>query len=327
MDVSDHITRAKGLRRKRYDRDQAEALPMRLTARDIEIVRHVARHRFLRSDHIEQLVGDTARIPRRLQALFKNGYLDRPKAQLIYYAKAGSERMAYGLGQQGARLLSEIDGADIAKLNWTHKNKSVGQVFVHHTLMVADVMVGLEIATRSTSTERLIGEHQILDEAPDRTQAMLSPHKVTAKVRYANRDYTMSLVPDTVLALELGTDTVAERVNFYLEADRGTMPVMRKARSLGKDNRQTSILGKLLTYYQAWRDGHHKNRYGWENFRVLFVTTSPERVATMLDAVNEITDGRGSALFLFADIGEIAGADPLAYLWLNGKGERVKLTD
>ena len=101
MLVSEHI-RAKGERRKRYDREMSDALPMRLTERDIEIVRHVARHRFLRSDHIEQLVGDTARIPRRLQALFNNGYLDRPKAQLIYYAKSGSERMAYGLGQKGA---------------------------------------------------------------------------------------------------------------------------------------------------------------------------------------------------------------------------------
>jgi Replication-relaxation len=323
MDVIPEIARTKGERRKRYDRDEAEALPLRLTTRDIDIVRHVARHRFLRSDHIERLVGDTSRIPRRLQALFKAGYLDRPKAQLIYYAKAGSERMAYGLGQKGARLLSEIDGSDAGKLNWTHKNREVGQAFVHHTLMVADTMVGFEIAARLAKNIKLIDEQQILSEAPSKTQAMLSPHKVTAKVRYENRDYTLSLVPDTVLALEIGD----ERINFYLEADRGTMPVIRKARSLGKDNRQTSILGKLLTYYQAWRDGHHKERYGWQNFRVLFVTTSPDRMATMLDAVNEITNGRGSALFLFAHQNEIAGGDLVQHTWLNGKGERVKLGD
>ena len=52
--------RAKGERRKRFERDADDALPLRLTERDIEIVRHVARHRFLRSDHIEHLVGDTA---------------------------------------------------------------------------------------------------------------------------------------------------------------------------------------------------------------------------------------------------------------------------
>lgn len=326
MALTENI-RAKGERRKRFERVADEALPLRLTDRDIEIVRHVARHRFLRSDHIEQLVGDTARIPRRLQALFKNGYLDRPKAQLIYYAKAGSERMAYGLGQKGATLLSELDGTDAGKLNWTHKNKSVGQAFVHHTLMVADAMVGFECAVRNTKEVELISEEKILAEAPERTKRMMRPHKVTAKVRYEQRDYTLSLMPDTVLALELGQGSEGERVNFYLEADRGTMPVMRKSRSLGRDHRQTSILGKLLTYYQAWRDGHHKERYGWDNFRVIFVTTSPERVATMLDAVNEITNGRGSALFLFASVDELAGGDPLKHLWLNGKGERLCLGD
>jgi hypothetical protein len=72
-------------RRKRYHR--ASDRPVALTERDIDIIAHVARHRFLRSDHVAALVGGSQqRILRRLRLLFDNGYLDRPTAQLTVSA-------------------------------------------------------------------------------------------------------------------------------------------------------------------------------------------------------------------------------------------------
>jgi len=54
--------------------------PIRLTERDQDILRHVRRHRFLLSDHIQALVpGSRQQILRRLQRLFHHGYLDRPR--------------------------------------------------------------------------------------------------------------------------------------------------------------------------------------------------------------------------------------------------------
>ncbi len=82
-------------RKKRFERDPDHVPSMRLTERDVAIIRHVSRHRFLNSKQIITLVGESPRIVRRLEAMFRCGYLDRPKAQLVYYGKAGSEPLVY----------------------------------------------------------------------------------------------------------------------------------------------------------------------------------------------------------------------------------------
>jgi hypothetical protein len=56
------------------------------------------------------------------------------------------------------------------------------------------------------------------------------------------------------------------------------MPVTRKSLE------QTSILRKLLGYHQAWRQGLPAARFGFQNVRTLFVTSSPERAQSMFVA-------------------------------------------
>jgi len=314
---------------KRFERDTTGTPRMRLTSRDVAILRHVSRHRFLSSKQIMTLVGDSPRIVRRLQALFHAGYLDRPRAQLVYYATAGSEPLVYALARKGAQVLAETDGESADAYRWTLKNKRAGQTFVQHTIEAADILVRLSASERARRGVRLVAEEQILAEAPAATRALAQPHKVTVDVDWGGKRYKLSVIPDAVFALEFGDDILAplERANFVLELDRETMPVMRKSRSLDKHSRQTSILSKLLTYHRAWRSKLHTERYSWENFRVLTVTTSEQRVKSMIDAVKEITEGRGSALFLFTTSEQLKRADILSAEWLNGKGERVTLTE
>ncbi|NJO35184.1 MAG: hypothetical protein HC869_20820 [Rhodospirillales bacterium] len=61
---------------------------MRLTEDDLAIIRHIAKHRFLRSTHLIRLMPHRSykKLVERLGALYHNGYLDRPRAQLDYYA-------------------------------------------------------------------------------------------------------------------------------------------------------------------------------------------------------------------------------------------------
>jgi len=56
------------------------------------------------------------------------------------------------------------------------------------------------------------------------------------------------------------------------------------------------------------------------------VTPSPERVRNMIEAVDEITDRKGSNFFLFLDQQALQGANPLDAPLLSGKGETVRLT-
>ena len=56
---------------------------MRLTDDDLSIIRHIARHRFLRSTHLARLMPHRSykKLLERLAGCH-NGYLDRPRAQL-----------------------------------------------------------------------------------------------------------------------------------------------------------------------------------------------------------------------------------------------------
>lgn len=64
---------------------------------------------------------------------------------------------------------------------------------------------------------------------------------------------------------------------------------------------RTYFSKKLLTYYEASRQQRYMRDLGIEHVRVATVTTTPERVEQMLDALNRITDGRGSSMFLFTN--------------------------
>jgi hypothetical protein len=90
---------------------------------------------------------------------------------------------------------------------------------------------------------------------------------------------------------------------------------------------RTYFAKKMLTYYEANRQQHHVYDLGIENFRVVTVTTTPERVEKMQEALRTITDGRGSNMFLFTDQAKLAASSPLDIEWVSGKGESVGLTD
>ena len=47
----------------------------------------------------------------------------------------------------------------------------------------------------------------------------------------------------------------------------------------------------------------------------------------MLEALNRITEGRGSSMFLFTDEVALAASNPLYVERMGGKGEPVWLTD
>src|ERR1051325_4158522 len=98
------------VRRPRFRR-APEPPPFRLTDDDVEIIRHIARHRFLRSTHVAALVGRSLdRTNDRLMRLFHAGYVDRPRAQLDRFPTSGTAPMVYALADRGARLLCEREG-------------------------------------------------------------------------------------------------------------------------------------------------------------------------------------------------------------------------
>jgi hypothetical protein len=282
----------------------------------------VAAHRLLRSTHLIALAGGSPqKILRRLHLLYHHGYLDRPRMQLDFYER-GSEPMVYAVGNRGADLLAKEEGVPRqGKLNWSAKNRGLTRAFLRHTLLVADCMVGLELGCRELRQVRLMPSGEVLGRAPEATQRRRHPFRWQVRIRGEGEPIDLGVIPDQVFGLHFeGEPEGQNRAYFFLEADRGSMPVARRGLH------ETSVYRKLLAYQETWKQGLHTAHFGIKHFRLLTVTTSPNRVRHLLDAAASLPGG-GSPLFLFTDQKSLGSGNPLTYLWTNGLGEPARLTD
>src|SRR5581483_4696703 len=263
----------------RLPRFYRSSLPdaIQITDRDREIIRLIYRHRFLRSSHISALVvGSRQQLLRRLQLLYHHGFLERPRAQLDYYYKGGSRQIAYGLGSKGRLVLKEELGARYRELDWGDKNRSVGRIYLEHALFVSDVMVAIELACRSMGTIRLLTADQITvgGEITREHQSFRWRVSLSSTLK-------LGIIPDRVFALTSVSGMPESGILFVLEADRGTMPIMRGGLS------QTSMYRKFLTYSATWSQSLHERLFGFRRFRVLTVTNSSERLSSLQDACSK----------------------------------------
>jgi|SRR5665213_302207 len=279
--------------------ERAIVAPMQLTQRDRQIIRLVHRHRFLSSRQIIALVGDSQlQVLRRLKLLYHHGFLERPRAQLHYYDRPGTRPIVYGLSGKGGMLLKQELG-DIPL--WSEKNRGIGQIFLDHALLVSETMVSLELACRKHGI-RLLYEDEL--DLP----VVKQPFQWRVKIQGG---MNLGVIPDRVFALEYrDASGQVQRTYFFLEADRGTMPVVRT------NLVQTSFQRKLLAYEATWTNKVHQRYLGIPRFRVLTITASAARVQSLLAACSTLKRSHG--LFLFADQ-SVLEKDLFSAVWHSGK--------
>jgi hypothetical protein len=301
-------------RRPRFQRT-LDRPTLQLTPRDIEILRAVTTHRFLRSASIALLIdGPAKKIIERVGQLYYAGYLERPPAQLEYYrAGGGSSCIVYAIANRGAQVLIEHDGREAADVDWSRKNTQATRRFILHTLAVADVAVALALATREQPTFSLQHLNQLIALMPPATRALRQPLKWRVKVKHNNQPLVeVGVVPDLAFAV---TYEDGGRRCFLVECDRGTMPVERETL------KQTSIVKKLLAYETGRKQRLHHKQFSWQNFRVLVITNTPERAANIRAAIMRNPTLKASPLFLVADKPNLDIADILKHHWLDAYGK------
>lgn len=285
----------------RFQRVEPDAA-LTLTPRDVAILRVLAIHRFLRPSQVAALVGGSRQqVLRRLQRLFHHGFVERPRCQIDYYHRGGSRELVYALTSQGGSELRRL-----TDFSWLPPmTGDVKRLYLEHALMVSDVAVTL--AQSPSRTVRVLHEHELA--LPSRLAGNRQPFAWNVNVTPQLR---IGLQPDKVFGLQSsGEETPAV---FFLEADRGTMPVTRAGLS------QSSFFRKLLAYQATWTQGVHRSRFGFPRFRVLTVTSSSERVRHLVEACQRLE--RGHRLFLFTDLDSFTKhPDPFTAPMLNGKGE------
>ena len=306
------------IRRPRFRR-ASEPPAFRLTDDDVAIVRHLARHRFLRSTHIAALVGRSLdRTNDRLSKLFHAGYIDRPRAQLDYYPTAGSSPIAYALADRGARLLIQRDGIEFANVEWSRKNRNAGRPFIEHQLEIVEFLVALQLATADRPDVKFIHPTDIIAGFPEHTRSARNPLSLRVSLVHHGAMHEIGLVPDLVFGLQFSDGS---RRCFMVEIDRGTMPVVRS------DFLQTSFERKMRAYLTAHAAKQHERHFGWKTFRVLTVTTDRHRTQSMMEALSQlhIPHSVGSPLFFFTTRDELRASDPLTHEWHDGNGRAARL--
>ena len=276
---------------------------MRLTDRDKAILLAVSRYRFLTTSHILSLVpGSRQNIVRRLQRLYHAGFLDRPKAQLpLRYAGELSEFLYSPTRKTHSHVAAEIGETDSGK-----ECKAVSTLFLAHSLSISDALIRFEADCR-LSGKAFIPERDIM-AAPPAKRARHLAWRVT--IREGADAESVGVIPDAAFGVER-TDHSGRprRWYFFLEADRGTMPLRRKSL------RQSSIHRKLLAYSKSRTSCVLKDKYGIPGFQVIFIARSKERLGHIKETCAVATKGGVSSLFLFATQDELRnGGNPIIHL-------------
>ena len=309
--------------RDRFTRDATRSSCPHIGARDIEIFRRLYERRFLRTPHIVRLLGaehSPQGVTRRLARLFDHGYVDRPRAKKREHLNGSNRPMVHALGDRGAQ---ELYRRGLIRKNagrWAEKNRAVGEAFIDHELLTADVLTAIEEGCRRNGTMRFIPPDEIFARAPWETQEKQKPLQLGAAVEYRGKTVSQRTMPDGMFGIEFLED--GDEAFFFLEADRGTMPQHRS------DTLQSFIFKKFLLYYGWWQEQGHERELGIEKFRVLFVADTPQRSQNMLVASQPIREDGGWRGFLFADKETLlTHPNILEAPWRNGKSEVTSIVE
>lgn len=264
---------------------------IRLTPRDLQILKKVFQFRLLDSTHITRLIEGSAQgILRRLQLLYHHGYLDRPQAQIRYYQTGINRPLIYAVYSKGVRALKKAKLID-SKIRVPKKHlRSWG---MEHRVGISDFFVRL-ISEKPTHLSVEL-ENEIFKSGRESNENKEIKWKYN--IRHKGRLIPSTTIPDGSFVIQEkgGGDAIL----YFLEYDRGTMPIKRKTLD------QSSIHRKLLAYHASWKSQIPQKKFGCARIRVLFVTSGQDRMTAMLNLAKSMNNGRGSGLFAFTSINEL----------------------
>jgi hypothetical protein len=312
-------------------RREGETPRIELTQDDIAILQCVYRHRFVDAERIYRLFPERSsdRISRRLTLLFRNEFLDRPKAQIDRFGEGGSRPFVYGLGNAGARFLKERLGTPIGRTDWRSRNKTYTRESLDHTLAVSRFLIDLELACRNQGRVELIPFEEILAKAPGKTRHASNPGCWSINVQWHGLRSTILIAPDAVFGVRLSGEAGKSRAAyFFLEIDRGTMTIVpsERVRESEAFPYRATILRKLYAYADSHRQALHEEHLGIASARVLTLTTSASRAEGMRVSAESLITGPMKlppGLFLFGV--QASNADPLGLELHDASGAKTQL--
>ena len=300
-------------RRRSRMRRLATNKRLQITERDIEILRLLSRYRYLRSSHLQALVGGKSqkRFVERLGHLYhEGGYVNRPSQQW----QAISARYmpaVYELGDGGERLLIEQGVLDQQLSPLLRKGRHGAVRHYQHDLMICDILASIEIGIRADQNLRFVSWQELLasPKMPEATRTAVNPFAIPVSVTYAcprmkaTERWDKPLIPDALFGIEYSSDGRKTYRFFAIEADRNSEPIFRG------NLHQTSYLRKILQYREIAARKAYLTHFGLPNLLVLNVTTNEQHMRNVVQFVGEVTQGKGCTYLLFKTMPSLASLE------------------
>lgn len=272
---------------KKFERS-ANPPGFRIIQTDLKILKLLAECRFMDAGQIRASFPEQSErnVRRRLQFLYHNGYIERPKQQKATFR--ASEYIIYSLSKKGAGLVDR-GGEAIAQAK---PSKEIGISFMRHSLMLSGFRMALSEALKDNKKFSLAVWRE------------LGP--IDAVQCEGER---LPIAPDAFFAI----DHERYMLNFFLEADRSTMTLER-------------VKNKFKGYWNWRAEQGHTEKLGISSFRVLTICPSEERAYNLRSAAARASDAPSDLFWFasvksydFQNPKSI-----LAPIWRSAKGEGLR---
>jgi hypothetical protein len=261
--------------RARRDQRLSQPPPIRLTERDLAILRAVYEFRVLTTQQLQQLFFPSLhQTYARLSLLYHHGFVER--LFLGVHADKMNTPILYTLDRRGAETLQAEQGSDV---QWGKRNKEVTAQFLEHTIAINTVRIAVVSACSLHSHYSLLEWRSENDLKADYDRVVIR--------KEAGRTQSVSVIPDSYFVL----NTPRGKTAFFLELDRGTMTTKR-------------FKTKILAYQVYYESGAYQRRFQTKSLRVLTVTTS----AVRLENLKRVTEEAGGKLrYWFSTLSQMSG--------------------
>ena len=228
-----------------------------------------------------------------------------------------TEPFAFGLANKGARLLADRGRHINHRLDWTAKNDTTHAFPRPHVGgRRDDVAISMSRHVMARSSRR--PSRAVAATCRSATRDARDPFCM--RVRIVHHDKTSDSAGHPRPPVRVSCMPMAQRHNFALELDRGTMDIWAN-RLVGK----SSIRRKLIGYFHAREQKRHTEVWGFKSFRVLTVTTTESRIDNMLTAQRRVAPDCPPGFFLYSTPERLARHGALGPAWITSKSDNVSL--
>ncbi|HEX2897450.1 MAG TPA: replication-relaxation family protein [candidate division Zixibacteria bacterium] len=257
----------------------------RMTERDGDVLLSIYKHRFLTITQIQRMHFPS------MQTAYRRIRLLKQQELLSDFTIPNIEESIITVSRRGLVEVAGLLGVDMKELSSTEtKSKPKDYYFMRHFLAINDFRIQLDLDSSAAGIKVLGFIPDYLGERTPQGGVSRYIRDVVCDIEKGREE--VSHTPDGVFVLEREDKAAL----FFLEIDRGTEGISHPEKGVFKAIR---FYTNYLISGQYQRYSKDFNKESFKGFRVLFVTTSRERIENIRQSISGLEAPIKSKLFVW----------------------------